>query len=668
LFQRFQDRHEVARSGTDLVHRTNDLVEASFLDRCKIVMECIGRLRFQTPRGRSYATGFLIAPGFVMTNHHVFPNGVAARGAVLEFGYRFNVAGQLPTSTETFDLAPEQGYFSDSVLDFAVVAVAPRSGTGRAIEDRRYLRLIPETGKAKFDEFVTIIQHPDGDPMQIALRENRISRLEADEPFLWYQADTAHGSSGAPVFNDSFQPVALHASGRIKRDAEGRYARVGDRWVASLDGVLEKVLVWEANVGFRVSRICAALLAKVAAERADLTPLFEAAMRGGDCLSAAVASAGGRSDEAESKVIREPDVPEQSNPNLAASAGASLVIPLQLRVTLELPDAATGAVPAIAAPAVTVQAGPGLEAFEMRIPVIYDGLDQRPGFEKQYLASPSGEAPMAKLTAQGDQVAAPLLDGSGVELKYRHFSVWMHKDRRLALLTASNVDWRGRKRFVDGKSTSRDALAGFPPGKTLLEQWVSDPRIDPRHQLADIFFTEDKTKRYTSKNPPPGWPAFLVPALDQIGGLPGLFTYQNFGRTTQQGFEVGVEGSLNRNVGLFANYAFQAKPDVNFDLSEVNLPSKNRFNTGFNFNKDRYIGNLVVTYAGSAFWQDVLNDPYHGTTKAYTMVNGGFGVTWAHNRLTTSLKANNIGNAEVQQHVFGDIIKRSVIGELRVNF
>jgi hypothetical protein len=119
---------------------------------------------------------------------------------------------------------------------------------------------------------------------------------------------------------------------------------------------------------------------------------------------------------------------------------------------------------------------------------------------------------------------------------------------------------------------------------------------------------------------------------------------------------------------VFANYSFQAEPDVNFDLSEVNLPAKNRFNAGFNFSKDHYLGNLVVTYSDSAFWQDVLDSRYHGTTKAYTMVNGGFGVKWLNNRLTTSIKATNIGNADIQQHVFGDIIKRSVVGELRVNF
>ena len=59
---------------------------------------------------------------------------------------------------------------------------------------------------------------------------------------------------------------------------------------------------------------------------------------------------------------------------------------------------------------------------------------------------------------------------------------------------------------------------------------------------------------------------------------------------------------------------------------------------------------------------------YHGTTESYTMVNGGFGVKWANNKVTTSIKGTNLGNQEVQQHVFGDIIKRSVVGELRVNF
>jgi hypothetical protein len=43
-------------------------------------------------------------------------------------------------------------------------------------------------------------------------------------------------------------------------------------------------------------------------------------------------------------------------------------------------------------------------------------------------------------------------------------------------------------------------------------------------------------------------------------------------------------------------------------------------------------------------------------------------VKWAKNKVTTSIKGTNLTNQEIQQHVFGDIIKRSLIGEFRVNF
>jgi outer membrane receptor protein involved in Fe transport len=190
----------------------------------------------------------------------------------------------------------------------------------------------------------------------------------------------------------------------------------------------------------------------------------------------------------------------------------------------------------------------------------------------------------------------------------------------------------------------------------------------------DILFTEDTTARWTPRNPPPGWP--LPPAVIGLvpgGSFPALFTYKNLGRTTQKGIELGVTSPVQTYVNMFANYSYQATPDVNFPnvanpLSEVNLPAKNRVNVGFNFSRSRWLGDMTVTYSDSAYWQDVLDDRFHGTTDAYTLVNGGVGVKWAANRLTTSVKVINLLNREVQQHVFGDILKRQVVGELRVNF
>jgi len=221
----------------------------------------------------------------------------------------------------------------------------------------------------------------------------------------------------------------------------------------------------------------------------------------------------------------------------------------------------------------------------------------------------------------------------------------------------------------DLKETSVDAFELGYSGVVAKGKAIVSAAFYVNRTKNDIHFTELTSARYNPLNPPPGWPlpAFTI-GLIPGGTLPSTFTYLNFGKTTQKGFEIGVNSRLTPFAGVFANYSYQATPKVNFDLKEVNLPAKNRFNAGINFTRSRYLGDLRMTYYNSAFWQDVLDERYHGTTAAYTLVNGGFGVKWANNRVTTSVKGTNLGNQKIQQHVFGDIIKRQVVGELRVNF
>ncbi|HVL68292.1 MAG TPA: TonB-dependent receptor [Vicinamibacterales bacterium] len=186
----------------------------------------------------------------------------------------------------------------------------------------------------------------------------------------------------------------------------------------------------------------------------------------------------------------------------------------------------------------------------------------------------------------------------------------------------------------------------------------------------DIFFTEVRSGRWTHTNPPPGWPItpLAIAAATGGAGFPGLFTYQNFGELTQKGLELGVDSAVHRNVNVYANYSFQAEPEPDgFPLSELNIPAEHRFNAGIGFNTARYLGNLSISYSDAAFWQDVLDARYSGTTKAYTLVNAGFGYKW-NERFTTSIKAVNLANEDVQQHVFGDVMKRQLIAELRMNF
>ena len=71
-----------------------------------------------------------------------------------------------------------------------------------------------------------------------------------------------------------------------------------------------------------------------------------------------------------------------------------------------------------------------------------------------------------------------------------------------------------------------------------------------------------------------------------------------------------------------------------------------------------------MNYTDKGFWSDVLNGPYHGFTDAFTMVNASVGMKWTR-RVTTTLKSTNIFNSQIQQHVFGDILGRSVMAEVR---
>jgi outer membrane receptor protein involved in Fe transport len=182
-----------------------------------------------------------------------------------------------------------------------------------------------------------------------------------------------------------------------------------------------------------------------------------------------------------------------------------------------------------------------------------------------------------------------------------------------------------------------------------------------------IFFTQ--VERYSAQSPPPGWP--LPPAVLELlpdPGLPSTFSYRNLGSVRDRGFELGIDAAVHRVVSAFANYSYQGDPRVAFDPTEVNFPPSHRVNAGFTVTHGRMFGNLAVSYTGEAFWQDVLDARFAGRTRAYTLVNGGLGRRWKDDRVETSLKAMNLLNREVLQHVFGDVFKRQVVGEVRVRF
>lgn len=185
---------------------------------------------------------------------------------------------------------------------------------------------------------------------------------------------------------------------------------------------------------------------------------------------------------------------------------------------------------------------------------------------------------------------------------------------------------------------------------------------------------------YTSSNPPPGWPFppivvdVLRPAV--FGQIPATVTYLNLGPIRNRGVELSLDHQFTNEVGFSVNYSWQDDPEVldadsdqiPYPADEIALPATNRVNASLNVNTRRVMGSVGVNYSDEAFWSDVLTSAYAGYTDSYALVNATLGVKWNDGRITTAVKVNNVFNEEIQQHNFGDILKRSITGELRFKF
>ncbi len=78
---------------------------------------------------------------------------------------------------------------------------------------------------------------------------------------------------------------------------------------------------------------------------------------------------------------------------------------------------------------------------------------------------------------KNENAVAPLLDGSGHELKYWHFSSLVHKQRRFPLMTAVNID--GNRLIHPGKRK---------------DTWRQDARLDPKYQPDDEFYVRTRAQ------------------------------------------------------------------------------------------------------------------------------------------------------------------------------
>lgn len=161
--------------------------------------------RVVTPNG--LGSGFLIGENRVVTNHHVIADAEQAAQSHVEFNFEENAAGRVLAVEKYAIQAPSVR--ADAELDCCVFE-AQESNDGPTLETWGALELDPEADTSKGDH-VTIIQHPQGGPKQVALTANQVANVFDHR--LQYTTDTLPGSSGSPVFNDDWKVIALHHAG-----------------------------------------------------------------------------------------------------------------------------------------------------------------------------------------------------------------------------------------------------------------------------------------------------------------------------------------------------------------------------------------------------------------------------------------------------------------------
>lgn len=252
---------DVVGAAERIINGNNEMVHVHFLSRALRASKTVARISLKDAAGnvRAEGTGSMISPTLLLTNWHVFKTpDMAARG-VAEFGYELDFTGleqqvELRTTPD-----PTRFYASDPQLDVAVVALvdAPAVGANPLTDAEDAITV---------GSFVNVIQHPEGQRKQIALRENRVLERHAD--LLWYAADTMPGSSGAPVFNDQFVLVALHRKSIPKTKDGTVLRRDGTPWDKSMP---KDTINWIANEGVAVHAVRAWLASlNLASEQAEL--------------------------------------------------------------------------------------------------------------------------------------------------------------------------------------------------------------------------------------------------------------------------------------------------------------------------------------------------------------------------------------------------------------
>ncbi|MEO8572982.1 MAG: DNA/RNA non-specific endonuclease, partial [Pyrinomonadaceae bacterium] len=512
----------------EVIQRDNDLRPIRFLQIGLLAARAVGKIRIidspSTEEGE--ATGFMVAPGALITNWHVLKNRDYASAASIIFDDEDGIDGN-PLQANAFRLRPDLLFYNDELLDYAIVGVSPRTSTGAPLAQYGYLPLYRQTGKLDPTqrEAANIIQHPGGGSKKIALRDNYVLEVVPDtvdpkkkEVSLFYGTDTLKGSSGSPVCSDQWYVVALHRGGvpetklvngkRIVIRRDGTPATAGDSRAS---------IRYITNEGTRISRIYNSL-EKAAPKSRDAALAFE---------------------------------------KLSSVAQNPLNGPISLRTSpIILPGIPPGE-----------EGGP--EEIIRRTKAKFEGAK---GYKPTFLGT-NFRVPLPNMTSEVKQELAPLKDSTATELKYANYSLRINRERRTPIFAAGNID--GSKLW---RTQGNGALPPRP-------KWSFDPRMDEDFQPDDLIFSNAMQRGHLFKREDAVWgtdAAAMKLADEHSFTIPNATPMiANFNNVEWGDLEdiVSDESGLGHKISYFAGPIFRSTDRFFSELRSVAVPG-NELHTG----------------------------------------------------------------------------------------
>lgn len=245
-----------------MVGETDDILSIEFFEAGLVAKRPVGRI---WDGMQSFATGFLVGEGLMMTAAHALPDAATASLHDFQMDYEAHSIGT-PVNAPKYSLDPDRFFFVDHAYDVALVAVADFTGFNPPLESFGWFVLNDHDETITAPQPVSIIQHPEGREKSIVVHNSRFVHCDnssEDERYCWYTGDTERGSSGAPVFDPQWNILALHHqaipdtndAGEIL-DRRGNPIELHGQTVETLDDLQDLGNVgFVANQGVRQSRV-----------------------------------------------------------------------------------------------------------------------------------------------------------------------------------------------------------------------------------------------------------------------------------------------------------------------------------------------------------------------------------------------------------------------------